>query len=69
MVQLLNGFIGATAALFLASYISVYYRHWFTKEKTPENWTALQLHLSIGVTGVIVCTSSFLENYKPEPSA
>jgi len=44
-----------TALLFLGSYISVYYRHWFTEEKTPENWTALQLHLSIGVTiGVIV---------------
>jgi cytochrome b561 len=44
-----------TAGLFLASYITVYYRHWFTEEKTPENWTALQLHLSIGVTiGVIV---------------
>jgi len=44
-----------TAILFLGSYISVYYRHWFTEEKTPENWTALQLHLSIGITiGVIV---------------
>lgn len=44
-----------TAGLFLASYIVIYYRHWFTEEKTPENWTALQLHLSIGVTiGVIV---------------
>ena len=39
-----------TAVLFLASYIAVYYRHWFTEEKTPENWTALQLHLSIGLT-------------------
>jgi cytochrome b561 len=45
----------AVALLFLGSYISVYYRHWFTEEKTPENWTALQLHLSIGVTiGVLV---------------
>lgn len=43
-----------TAALFLGSYISVYYRHWFTQEKTPENWTALQLHLSIGVTIAVV---------------
>ncbi len=40
--------------LFLASYISVYYRHWFTEDKTPENWTALQLHLSIGVTIAVV---------------
>lgn len=44
-----------TAILFLGSYISVYYRHWFTEAKTPENWTALQLHLSFGVSiGVIV---------------
>ena len=43
-----------TAALFLGSYISVYYRHWFTEEKTPENWIALQLHLSIGVTIAVV---------------
>ena len=39
-----------TALLFLGSYLSVYYRHWFTEKQTPENWTALQLHLSIGVT-------------------
>ena len=32
-----------TAILFLASYSSVYYRHWFTEEKTLENWIALQL--------------------------
>lgn len=43
-----------TAALFLVSYISVYYRHWFTEAKTPENWTALQLHLSIGITIAVV---------------
>ncbi|WP_281558648.1 cytochrome b/b6 domain-containing protein [Thalassomonas sp. RHCl1] len=43
-----------TAVLFLASYMSVYYRHWFTEEKTPENWTALQLHLSVGVTIAVV---------------
>jgi cytochrome b561 len=44
-----------TALLFLSAYISVYYRHWFTEEKTPENWTALQLHLSFGVSiGVFV---------------
>lgn len=28
----------------------MYYRHWFTEEKTPENWIALQMHLSLGVT-------------------
>lgn len=43
-----------TAALFLGAYLSVYYRHWFTEEKTPENWTALQLHLSFGVTIAVV---------------
>jgi cytochrome b561 len=43
-----------TAGLFLASYMAVYYRPWFTEEKTPENWTALQLHLSIGVTITVI---------------
>ena len=43
-----------TAVLFLGSYCAVYYRHWFTEEKTPENWTALQLHLSFGVTIAVV---------------
>ena len=43
-----------TAVLFLVSYCSVYYRHWFTEEKTPENWTALQLHLSIGISLAVV---------------
>ena len=44
-----------TALLILGAYASVYVRHWFTEVKTPENWTALQLHLSFGVSvGVIV---------------
>ncbi|MEH6629166.1 MAG: cytochrome b [Motiliproteus sp.] len=43
-----------TAVLFLGSYVTVYFRHWFTEEKTPESWTALQLHLSIGVTIALV---------------
>ncbi len=38
------------AALFLCSYVTVKYRHWFTVKDTPENWTALQLHLSVGIT-------------------
>jgi len=38
------------ALLFLASYAAVKYRHWFTEKDTPENWIALQLHLSIGIT-------------------
>lgn len=59
-----------TALLFLGSYISVYYRQWFTEDKTPENWTALQLHLSIGVTiGVIVVLRILwkISNRSPEP--
>ena len=44
------------AALFLGSYCAVYFRHWFTQEKTPENWTALQLHLSFGITIAAVVT-------------
>ncbi|WP_299939590.1 cytochrome b [uncultured Microbulbifer sp.] len=43
-----------TAVLFLVSYISVYYRHWFTQEETPGNWTALQIHLSVGVTIAVI---------------
>ena len=38
------------ALLFLCSYCAVYYRHWFTEKDTPENWIALQLHLSVGIT-------------------
>ena len=59
-----------TALLFLAAYISVYYRQWFTEAKTPENWTALQLHLSIGVTiGVLVVLRIIwkIMNRSPEP--
>ena len=44
-----------TDLLILGSYVTVYYRHWFTEEETPENWNALQLHLSFGISiGVIV---------------
>ena len=42
------------ALLFLGSYSTVYFRHWFTERDTPENWTALQLHLSVGVTVAVV---------------
>ncbi len=38
------------AVLFLGSYCTVYYRDWFTQKDTPENWIALQLHLSVGLT-------------------
>ncbi len=38
------------AFLFLAVYASVYYRRWMTEKQTPENWTALQIHLAVGVS-------------------
>lgn len=38
------------ALLFLGAYVAVYYRRWFTEKQTPENMTALQIHLAIGVT-------------------
>ena len=59
-----------TALLFLGSYASVYYRHWFTVEKTPENWTALQLHLSIGITIAVVVVLRIIwkiMNRSPDP--
>jgi cytochrome b561 len=59
-----------TAVLFLGSYVSVYYRHWFTEKETPENWIALQLHLSIGVTIAVVVVLRIiwrLTNRVPDP--
>jgi len=38
------------ALLFLGLYCSIYFRHWFTERKTDINWTALQTHMSLGVT-------------------
>ncbi|MEB6668236.1 cytochrome b [Acinetobacter vivianii] len=45
-----------TALLFLCAYCSVYYRHWFTEKGTAENWTALQMHLSVGVSIAVLVT-------------
>ncbi len=59
-----------TALLFLLAYAAVYYRQWFTEEKTDLNWTALQLHLSFGVTiGVLVLLRVYwrLTTTQPEP--
>ncbi len=59
-----------TAIMFLAAYVSFYYRHWFTDAKTPENWNALQIHLSIGVSlGVFVLLRIIwrLMNNQPQP--
>lgn len=43
-----------TASLFLAAYITVYYRQWFTEANMPENWIALQLHLSFGLSIAVI---------------
>lgn len=59
-----------TALLFLGSYCSFYYRHWFTEPKTTENMIAFQLHLSVGVTiGVLVLLRILwrLMNRVPDP--
>lgn len=56
------------ALLFLASYCTVYYRHWFTEDKTPENWLALQLHLSVGITiGALVILRMIWRSMNPAP--
>jgi cytochrome b561 len=57
-----------TALFFLGSYCAVYYRHWFTEKETPENWIALQLHLSIGITlAVIIVLRIIWRNMNPTP--
>ena len=60
----------STALLFLAAYISVYYRHWFTEANTPGNWTALQLHLSFGVSIAVIVLLRIIwkfNNQSPTP--
>ena len=57
------------AFLFIGAYASVYFRHWFTVDDTPINWTALQLHLSFGVSvGVLVILRIIwrLRNIQPD---
>lgn len=55
---------------FLGAYTAVYYREWFTENKTPENWTALQLHLSFGLTiGVFVLLRVIWKLMNPTPKA
>jgi len=59
-----------TAVLFLLSYCTVYYRQWFTESKTSENWIALQLHLSIGVTIAVIVALRIiwrLKSVQPKP--
>ncbi len=57
-----------TATLFLASYFTIYYRQWFA-ESELENWSAIQLHLSIGITAGVVAILRlvwYFLNQKPE---
>jgi cytochrome b561 len=57
------------ALLFLGSYVSVYYRRWFTEKQTPENMTALQIHLAIGVTiaAIVVLRILWRLTHTPPP--
>lgn len=59
-----------TAVLFLGAYVTVYYRQWLTEPRTPENWTALQLHLSIGVSIAVLVVLRIvwgMMNIQPQP--
>ncbi len=63
-----------SAILILASYLSVYYRHWFTEPKTAENWSVLQLHLSVGLTIFVIVVlriiwRTFNTSPAPEPGS
>ncbi len=58
------------ALLFLCSYCTVYFRDWFTEKDTPENWLALQLHLSVGITVAVLVVLRILwrmSNRLPDP--
>ena len=58
-----------TAFLFLLAYCAVYYRHWFTEKKTPENLIALDLHLSAGISvGVIVILRIIWRSINTQPT-
>ncbi len=60
----------STALLFLLAYMSVYYRHWFVDGKSPEGWTALQLHLSFGISIAVLVVLRVIwriSNRTPDP--
>jgi len=60
----------ATAILFLASFFSIYYRHWFTEVKSFESMIAFQLHLSVGVTIAVIVVLRIvwrITNQIPDP--
>jgi cytochrome b561 len=43
----------ATALLFVAAYIAIYYRHWFTAPRTPANALAGQIHFLVGLSALV----------------
>lgn len=58
-----------TAILFLISYCSIYYREWFA-ESDGQNWIAIQLHFSVGITvGVLMVLRLIwrMSNLNPNP--
>jgi cytochrome b561 len=57
------------AALFLASYVTVYYRRWFTEPRTDGNMTALQLHLAVGITVAIFIVLRIVWRLRTPPPA
>ena len=58
----------SVALLFLVLYVAVYYRHWFTVEGTSANWTALQVHLTAGITvAVFVGLRIYWRLTRPQP--
>jgi cytochrome b561 len=57
-----------TAILFLLSYCSIYYREWVAQSDL-ENWIAIQLHFSAGITILVVTALRLIwrfSNQKPE---
>ena len=56
------------AVFFLGAYFWIYYRHWFTERGEPENWTALQMHMSIGMSlGILILLRILWRLMNPQP--
>ena len=61
----------SVALLFLGSYATIYYRRWFTEEKTPENWEVIQLHFAIGISIAVLVVLRIIwrmSNQNPDPA-
>lgn len=58
-----------TALLFLGSYVTVYYRQWFTEPRTPASFSAMQLHLSFGISiAVVLALRVIWRSFNPPPA-